>query len=120
MTSCKESWKENSGRCFLWGGKKERGWDEAEEFCQKEGGHLASVTSEAIEEYIIEEKNRRDISYLWLGGSDKEEEGVWKWSDGSPWEFAKLNKGEPRNGSKEDCLIIASRNVRERLEMVRR
>ena len=81
-------------------------------------GHLASVTSEAIEEYIIE--NRRDISYLWLGGSDKEEEGVWKWSDGSPWEFAKLNKGEPRNGSKEDCLIIASRNVRERLEMVRR
>ena len=111
VTACKENWEEKSGRCFLWGGNKKRSWDEAEEFCQKEGGHLASVTSEAIHEYIIKEKNRKGVGYLWLGGSDKEEEGVWKWSDGSPWEFAKLNKGEPRNGSEEHCLIVAGHNV---------
>ena len=41
-TSCKVNWEENSGRCFLWGGKKERGWDEAEEFCQKESNNVTS------------------------------------------------------------------------------
>ena len=29
--------------------------------------------------------------------ADKEEEGVWKWSDGSPWEFSRWNKDEPNN-----------------------
>ena len=111
VTACKENWEEKSGRCFLWGGNKKRSWDEAEEFCQKEGGHLASVTSEAIHEYIIKEKNRKGVGYLWLGGSDKKEEGVWKWSDGSPWEFNRWNPGEPNNGSEAHCLAIVGHKV---------
>ena len=78
-------------------------WDDAEGFCKNEGGHLASVTSEATNEYIHYEKRKRGISRLWIGGTDKEKEGVWKWSDGSPWEFTKWNKGEPDNS--QHCLL---------------
>ena len=72
--------------------------------CRQEGGHLASVTSEAINEYIYEEKKRRGLSALWIGGSDREEEGDWRWSDGSPWNFTKWNEGQPSNRSGEQCL----------------
>ena len=90
------------GHCYLWGDKM-LSWDAAEEFCQKEGGHLASVTSESTNDYISKEKSR----HLWIGGSDKENEGTWKWTDGSAWNFTKWNKGQPSNGSDEDdedCL----------------
>ena len=79
-------------------------WTDAEEFCQQEGGNLVSVTSEAINEHIYKEKKRRDLSWLWLGGSDQEKEGVWKWSDESPWEFKNWNHGEPSNQTGQDCL----------------
>ena len=74
MTGCPENWEEHSGHCYLWGDKP-RSWYKAEEFCEKEGGHLASVTSEAANEYIFEGKEKRKHANIWLGGSDQEEEG---------------------------------------------
>ena len=107
FSACQGNWEKNGDHCYLWSrkGQQKLTWDDAEEFCNKEGGHLASVTSEAINEYIHHEKRKRRISRLWIGGTDKEKEGVWKWSDGSPWEFTKWNKGEPGNGSDEHCLL---------------
>ena len=86
--------------------------DDAEAFCQKEGGHLASANSRVIEAYISKEKDKRKLSslhsqHLWIGGSDKEKEGVWKWSDGSPWNYTRWNKHQPSSDGvspDEDCL----------------
>ena len=105
VTSCGGEWLENGGHCYLWSEKELRkSWEDAEEFCKREGGHLASVTSEASNEYIYKEKKRRGLSSLWIGGTDQEEEGVWKWSDGSPWNFTEWAKDEPTNRSDEHCL----------------
>ena len=107
-TKCQTNWELNEGRCYLWGNKT-LNWDDAEAFCQKEGGHLASANSRVIEAYISKEKDKRKLSslhsqHLWIGGSDKEKEGVWKWSDGSPWKFTKWNRGQPTSVSEENCL----------------
>ena len=112
MTGCPENWEEHSGHCYLWGDKP-RSWYKAEEFCEKEGGHLASVTSEAANEYIFEGKEKRKHDKIWLGGSDQEEEGVWKWSDGTPWNFQLWNLQEPSNVTDQDCLIQFGLNVKE-------
>ena len=84
-----------------------KSWSDAEVFCQGEGGNLASVTSEAINDYIYEEKKRKGLNFVWLGGSDQEKEGVWKWLDESPWDFNNWNLVEPSNQTGQDCLTQA-------------
>ena len=59
-------------------------WAEAESDCQKEGGHLASVTSEEVNLLI---KNVTGDKSVWLGG--RKELGEWTWSDKSIWGFTK-------------------------------
>ena len=62
--------------------KEEKTWSNAEAHCQADGGHLASVISEGEQEEVIAELD--DKSWVWLGGSDSDSEGVWRWTDGSP------------------------------------
>ena len=62
-------------------------WREAEEHCQRQGSHLASVlTAEDWDEigWVLEYG-----MYTWLGGTDVEDEGAWKNIDGTPWGFEK-------------------------------
>ena len=104
-----EAWEKFGDQCFLWSKKSAaKNWTEAEDFCKLEGGHLVSVTSKAINEYILEGKNKRKIFSLWVGGTDKKEEGFWTWTDCSsfkdhkftaPWMFSQLDS---RRG--QDCL----------------
>ena len=63
--------------------KKE--WSHAEAECQKEGGHLASVLSE-----VVNDKLNDGIKYFWLGG--RRESGEWRWSDNSSWGFTNWRK----------------------------
>ena len=80
-------------------------WNEAEAFCQQKNGHLASITSEAINQYVLEGMNSRGFSSSWVGGNDIDEEGTWTWTDGSPFEFTFWYSGEPNNhGGGEDCI----------------
>ena len=80
-------------------------WPDAEDYCKKESGHLASVTSNATNDYVVDGKKKRDINRLWIGGSDSEAEGTLRWADCSPWEFTLWKSGEP-NGKwgAQNCL----------------
>lgn len=59
-------------------------YEEAERFCEEEGGRLAKVTN------IILTNDRDDPFYqfldqeyvFWIGMSDRDNEGEWKWNDG--------------------------------------
>ena len=110
VKECPQDWENHGDHCYLWSDKDTSGmktWDKAEAFCIQKGGHLASATTAAIETYITKENAKRRLKHLWLGGSDIEKEGVWKWSDGSPWNFTKWNKGQPTSDEiapDEDCL----------------
>ena len=104
VKSCpNKNWEQHGSQCFLWS-DDQKYWDDAERFCQEEGGHLASVASEEVNEYLSKKKNEKRSFDRWLGGSDKEREGTWNWSDGSPWNFTKWSKNQPSNGTEEHCL----------------
>ena len=73
---------------------------EAESDCRKEGGNLASVTSE--EENLMVAKVA-DYNGIWLGG--RRELGEWTWSDNSTWGYTKSRYGISRGG---DCLYYSN------------
>ena len=101
-----QGWEQNGDNSYLWS-TTNKNWADAEEFCVNEGGHLASVTSDAINEYVMEGMNIKGLNRLWIGGTDIHQEGVWQWTDNMPWEFTSWDQGEPNNsGGNEDCLVI--------------
>ena len=90
----------------MWSTSK-KNWADAEEFCVNEGGHLASVTSDAIKEYVVEGMNIKGLHDIWIGGTDKQEEDVWKWTDNRPWNITYWSQGEPNNvNNAENCLVM--------------
>ena len=66
---------------------EKKNWTEAENFCKSEEGHLASVTGQDTHKFILEEVRKRKIT-VWIGATDQESEGTWKWSDFSPFDFS--------------------------------
>ncbi|HRP28236.1 MAG TPA: PEP-CTERM sorting domain-containing protein [Burkholderiaceae bacterium] len=78
-------------------------------------GYLVTVTSDAESDFIY---GSVTSSRAWAGGSDSEEEGVWKWitgpeagtafwSHGSTLTYARWTIGEPNDsGGGEHALVI--------------
>ena len=91
-------------------------WEEAEVYCQNQGGHLASIVTEKEEnEVLYLAAGDYDSTYwsyvdsqaVWVGGTDKDEEGSWKWSDDSSWIFpGKLAKDFGSNGNEDDFVRV--------------
>ena len=97
--------------CFLWE-KRPINWDSGRQVCEQEGFQLASITSNIINNYVAEGMASRRMDNIWIGGTDKEKEGTWKWTDGSPFEFIWWRPGQPDNyKGKEYCLhVVETRN----------
>ena len=103
---CKKNWVQNGDHCYYWSLTTAH-WAKAEKGCNYCKGHLASVTSEATNKFILSETKKQNISMpIWLGGSDKEEQGIWKWTDQSPWSFENWAENETSQGG--NCLCYNS------------
>jgi serine/threonine protein kinase len=79
-------------------------WDIARQRCVALGGQLAIVPDEPTWVFLrsLARNNR-----LWLGATDEDTEGVWKWIDGTPFTFAAWSRGQPDNlRGNENYLVI--------------
>ena len=82
VQDCEQPWEANGQHCYFWSDHPES-WNKAEQFCQSEGGHLASVASNATNQYILRGIATRNIKEnMWIGGTDKDDAFVdFKWYD---------------------------------------
>ena len=97
FSGCSPGWTyfPNTTRCYRHF-PESRTWVEARSFClsvAQTNGDLASIPDQATNEFLTTLST--DISYI--GASDAESEGTWKWSDGTPWGFQNWAPGEPNN-----------------------
>ena len=74
-------------------------WHQAKTDAETRGGHLATLVSEA--EWQRMRSDIGNATYVdeswWLGATDEETEGVWKWVTGELWDFTRWYPGEPNN-----------------------
>ena len=88
-----------------------RKWTEAQSQCKSQGKQLAKINSAWEQDQIDTIMDNTDEA--WLGGSDTEDEGSWKWTDGSPISFSKWaptlstnNNGKRgQQGVGFDCIL---------------
>jgi hypothetical protein len=68
-------------------------WQQAKATCAGQGAYLATVTSQQENDFLA----ALSTSTAWLGGTDEQVEGTWRWVTGEPWSFTRWNTGEPNN-----------------------
>lgn len=72
-------------------------WIEANAWCKKNGGHLATLTSEAENKFAYEYMKSLKIDDAFFGLTDEETEGVWKWVTGEAFDYSNWDSGQPDN-----------------------
>jgi hypothetical protein len=85
-------------------------WGEAKQAAEDLGGHLATITSAAENDFIVAELGI-GLNPYWLGGFQQAGSGEpavdWQWVTGEAFSFTNWANGEPNNLNNEDALAFA-------------
>lgn len=79
-------------------------WDQAKTYCEGLGGHLATVTSQGEDDICYQLWKNSGAKACWLGATDAELEGVWKWITHENWNYSNWGGNEPNGGTGENVL----------------
>nr|XP_055073122.1 C-type mannose receptor 2-like [Misgurnus anguillicaudatus] len=78
-------------------------WNESRIYCRERGGDLIIINNKEEEDFI----SRKTISSgarFWIGLSDSDVEGTWRWVDGTPLNSSFWAAGEPNGNISENCV----------------
>ncbi|XP_029365909.1 CD209 antigen-like protein E isoform X1 [Echeneis naucrates] len=102
-SSCPGNWVKFDNSCYLLSASKKNN-KESMKSCESLDAHLVVVSSEEEQIFLNSFHNG-----IWIGLTDQEEEGVWKWIDGTRATKLYWRQNQPDNGYKgnEDCVEIS-------------
>lgn len=89
-------------------------WRDAKVYCQDNGGTLAAEgIKNLVNRQKVADKFLPGKTSFWVGASDIEVEGRWRWMDGNPVWDHEIHWEEriERNTSYQDCAMIYSRSA---------
>ncbi|MHA2296059.1 MAG: lectin-like protein [Candidatus Hodarchaeales archaeon] len=79
-------------------------WAEAKADCESRGGHLVTISSAGENDFV---SNLAGPDSIWIGFTDEENEGDWKWVTGEPVTYTNWAPDEPNDSSGEDyCELL--------------
>uniref|UniRef100_A0AAY5EJ11 C-type lectin domain-containing protein n=1 Tax=Electrophorus electricus TaxID=8005 RepID=A0AAY5EJ11_ELEEL len=103
---CFKGWKK-FGSSYYYFSNGRKNWAESRQYCREMGADLVIINSREEQEFIKEAN-----IYTWIGLSDAQTEGNWKWVDGSRLTTVYWRKGEPNDAHKdEDCAVYLNEVV---------
>uniref|UniRef100_A0A3P8Y5V8 C-type lectin domain-containing protein n=1 Tax=Esox lucius TaxID=8010 RepID=A0A3P8Y5V8_ESOLU len=106
LVKCPNGWKVFGNRSYYVSTEKNN-WEYANQDCLKRGAQLVIINNQEEQKFLITLNIRS-----WIGLTDRETEGTWKWVDNTTlttvyWGDREPNNGDGKNGE-EDCAEINS------------
>ncbi|XP_042573193.1 CD209 antigen-like protein E [Cyprinus carpio] len=97
-------------RGYLWGpdglfmSSELKSWSDSRQYCRERGADLVIINTEEKQRHISSFIKER----VWIGLSDRENEGIMKWVDNSPLKQGFWATGQPDNYQErnEDCIEL--------------
>lgn len=116
---CPEGWQTLAGKCYSFSDSK-LDWLSSRDSCTTMGSHLTILHSKEQHDALEKEAKRIGGSdyHFWIGLSDIEKEGDWRWVDNTTLKNAYWNEwdSEPKNHQSgvvhdEDCAVLDRHSV---------
>uniref|UniRef100_A0AAR2L6W6 C-type lectin domain-containing protein n=1 Tax=Pygocentrus nattereri TaxID=42514 RepID=A0AAR2L6W6_PYGNA len=92
------TWNTSRSYCRMRGS-----WNEGRQDCIERGADLVVINSR-------EEQKLTVCKEAWIGLTDREKEGTWKWVDGRELTTRHWRKHQPNNNGDQDCAVTSFRN----------
>ncbi|XP_023806815.1 CD209 antigen-like protein D [Oryzias latipes] len=77
-SGCPAGWIRFGSSCYFFS-VESKSWDEARESCRARGADLVVINTQGEKTFLVAFSKP-----VWIGLTDKVQEGTWKWVDGSP------------------------------------
>uniref|UniRef100_A0A672HW15 C-type lectin domain-containing protein n=1 Tax=Salarias fasciatus TaxID=181472 RepID=A0A672HW15_SALFA len=92
---------------FYYISSTEKTWQESRDDCVSRGANLMIIDSQEEQDFT-----RRFPKRMWIGLTDRAQEGTWRWVDGTLLQRSYWYSGEPNDEwGEEDCAEINYKDV---------
>ncbi|KAL6466990.1 hypothetical protein MHYP_G00247940 [Metynnis hypsauchen] len=81
-------------------------WYDSRQYCRRRSADLVIINSGTEQDFLTSILRNHDAITAWIGLTDKDTEGRWKWVDGSTLTYGYWRNGEPNNLFNEDCAEL--------------
>lgn len=105
--TCEAEWTSFGSSCYkLYTSTSAQDRKKPKVNCQNVGGTLVKIETDKENDFIKNEYLNTKGMY-WIGLSDIDKEGEWKWTDGIGLTgYKKWKSGQPNNKGDQDCVAI--------------
>ena len=88
-------------------------WSDAASVARSLGGFLVTIDDANEDQWIFDTfaVNNDTTRHLWIGLSDHQSEGDYRWHDGTPFTYRNWGDGQPGSGDDEDYVHITGTNM---------